>query len=71
MTIYLDSLPSEVANKRVLSAPDAAQFCNFSLPHWRRLTRDGTGPKPIKLSARRVGWQLGDLIAWLEAKKAA
>ncbi|MDR7037971.1 putative DNA-binding transcriptional regulator AlpA [Methylobacterium sp. BE186] len=63
---YLDNLPSDTASQialnRIVGAAEAAAFCNISLPHWRRLYRAGKVPKPVKLSARKLGWRLGTLI---------
>jgi predicted DNA-binding transcriptional regulator AlpA len=66
--ISLHELPKELAEKRVLNTADAAQFCNFSVPHWRRMVRAGQAPQPIKLGDRKIGWQLGTLIRWLDKK---
>jgi predicted DNA-binding transcriptional regulator AlpA len=58
----LDHLPPEVVRRRVLSTQEAARFCNYSVPHWRRLYRSGKVPKPIRLSARKYGWTIGTLL---------
>jgi prophage regulatory protein len=65
----LDELPQDLSKMRVLGTADAARFCNFSVPHWRRMVRAGEAPRPLKLSERKIGWQVGDLCAWLEGKK--
>ncbi len=70
MTNSLDTLPADLARHKVLSTAEAAAFCNFSVPHWRRLYRSKAVPSPIKLSARKLGWRVGDLVAWL-AQRAA
>ncbi|MFH6781152.1 MULTISPECIES: helix-turn-helix transcriptional regulator [Methylobacterium] len=63
---YLDDLPREVASQiamnRIVGAAEAASFCNYSLPHWRRLYRAKRVPAPVKLNGRKVGWKLGTLI---------
>lgn len=65
---YLEGLPPEVAAQialnRVVGAAEAAAFCNFSLPHWRRLYRAGKVPRPVKLGGRKLGWRQGALIAF-------
>jgi prophage regulatory protein len=70
MTKSLDYLPAEFNRQRVLSAAEAALFLNLSLPHFRRLYRNGGVPAPIKLSTRRVGWQMSVLIGWVEARQS-
>lgn len=67
----VSSLPPELARSRIFDAIEAAKFWGVSLPHWRRLYRLGQVPKPIKLSARRLGWRVGDLIDALAARSAA
>ncbi len=32
---------------------------------------DPTWPRPVKLSARAVGWKLAELQAWLDAQERA
>jgi predicted DNA-binding transcriptional regulator AlpA len=65
----LDQLPEKLALKCVLRASDAAHFCGVSLSHFRRLHSRGKLPRPIKLGERRLGWRLGDLVAWLESRQ--
>jgi predicted DNA-binding transcriptional regulator AlpA len=72
---YLDNLPPEVASaiamSRIVSAADAAAFCNYSLPHWRRLYRAKKVPEPIRLSARKLGWRIGTLIEFNARREAS
>lgn len=65
----LRHLPVSIALNRVLDTSEAAAFCGFSVPHWRRLYRSGRAPPPIRLSARKLGWRTGDLINWLQARQ--
>jgi len=67
----LDQLPADLARHRVLSTKETAAFIGFSVPHTRRLYREKKMPEPLKLSARKLGWRLGDLIDWLQARSAA
>ena len=60
----LDNLPTEIAMHRIVGAADAAAFCNYSLPHWRRLYRAKKVPEPIRLSDRKLGWRIGPLIGF-------
>lgn len=64
----IDTLPPELARHRVLDTAEAAAFCRLSVPHWRRMYRAGTAPKPIRLSERKYGWRAGDLVDWLERR---
>jgi predicted DNA-binding transcriptional regulator AlpA len=62
-------LPAEIAQHRVLDTAEAAAFCNFSVSHWRRLYRVGRVPTPIRLSARKLGWPIRDLVEWLKGRR--
>ena len=64
------NLPTELARSRVLDTTEAAAFCKLSIPHWRRLYRSGTAPRPVRLGARKYGWRIGDLVDWIEASRA-
>ena len=63
----LQALPLPIVLNRVIATTEAAAFCGFSVPHWRRLYRSGRAPPPIRLSTRKLGWRIGDLIIWLQA----
>lgn len=67
MVHRLECLPLELARHRVLDTAEAADFCKFSVAHWRRLYRAKKAPAPVRLSARKYGWRVGDLIDWIEA----
>lgn len=60
------SLNSE--RSRILTPAEAAAFWGMSLSHWRRMYRRGQTPRPIRLSARKLGWRVGDLIDGLEKR---
>jgi predicted DNA-binding transcriptional regulator AlpA len=62
-------MPETIAMHCVLRANDAARFCGVSLSHFRRLHSRGQLPLPIRLGERRLGWRLGDLVAWLESRQ--
>lgn len=36
---------------------------------WRQV-KAGTFPKPYRISDRRIAWRRGDVLAWLEARRA-
>jgi predicted DNA-binding transcriptional regulator AlpA len=65
--ITFDSLPPDMARRRILDTAEAAEFCKLSVPHWRRLYRTGKVPRPVRLSARKYGWRLGDLVDFIDA----
>jgi len=69
MHSILDHLPADLARHRVLDTAEAAAFCKISVPHWRRLYRAQKVPAPVRLSARKYGWRIGDLVDWIEARR--
>jgi predicted DNA-binding transcriptional regulator AlpA len=64
-----ESLPPEIASRRIVDAKHAAAFLSLPLPSFRRAYRHGKAPQPIQISERRLGWRLCDLITWTDARK--
>jgi predicted DNA-binding transcriptional regulator AlpA len=67
----LENLPHEVTKHRVLTTAEAAALCRYSTQHFRELYRTGQVPAPIRLSARRYGWKVSTILAWLDSKADA
>lgn len=65
----LAHLPADVAKYRVIGTKEAAVFCNLSINTLRRLNDRHAIPSPIRLSERRLGWRIGDLIDWLDCRQ--
>jgi predicted DNA-binding transcriptional regulator AlpA len=55
-------LAAELSRQRVIGIAEGAAILNLSVPHTRRLYRTGKLPKPIKIGARKLGWQAGVLL---------
>ena len=53
---------------RVVSESEAAAFCSLSLAHFRRLRREQKGPKHVRLSVRRIGYRIRDLLHWVNER---
>lgn len=70
MTNTLDHLPPDLARHRILNTAQAAAFRGVSVATWRRLYRAKKVPEPIRISAGKYGWRVGDLIN-LDASRAA
>lgn len=58
----------DVSDLRVLTAAEASALLTVSLPVMERMRARGTGPRFIRLSARRVGYRVADLRTWIEAQ---
>jgi excisionase family DNA binding protein len=59
----------EFAEYRILTSREAARFTGIALPTLYRLAREGKVPAPIQISGNRYGWQIRDLIAWIESRR--
>lgn len=70
-TDVLARLPPSVTDNRILKTDETAALAGYSVPHWREMYRDGRAPAPIRLSARRYGWKVSTILAWLDEKAAA
>lgn len=55
---------------RIVGSAERRLMIPFSDMHIWRLERAGLFPKRIKLGDHRVGWDLGEVVAWMEARKA-
>jgi predicted DNA-binding transcriptional regulator AlpA len=51
----------------VLGTDEAAEYCGYSISHWRALVRGARSPPPIRISDRKLGWRLSLLNEWLRA----
>jgi predicted DNA-binding transcriptional regulator AlpA len=65
------SLPDNITGNRVLKTEETAKLAGYCVQHWREMYRDGRAPAPIRLSARRYGWKVSTILAWLDEKAAA
>jgi predicted DNA-binding transcriptional regulator AlpA len=57
--------------ERVVSEEAGAELLDLSLSTMKRLRRARLGPRHVRLSERRVGYRVRDLLAWLEARTYA
>lgn len=56
-------LPFDLGHERILSAKQAAELRGISVSTFRRLYWAGKTPPAIRVSDRRLGWRVRDLIA--------
>jgi predicted DNA-binding transcriptional regulator AlpA len=57
------------SNDPILSEREVCNWLGISEPTLFRHRRDGTGPKFIRLSARRVGYRHSAVEAWLDLQE--
>ena len=53
---------------QVLTLSEASSLLSVSIPVMDRWRAAGEGPRFIRLSARRIGYRLSDLRAWIESR---
>ena len=63
-----DSWRSIVEPHRVISEALAAELVGLSLVHFRRLRRQSKGPRFVRLGKHRLGYRLGDVVDWIDAR---
>jgi predicted DNA-binding transcriptional regulator AlpA len=63
--------PLVATEDQILTLREFATTARISISTVRRRIADGTGPKIIRLSDRRVGVRLGDYRAWLDKRTKA
>jgi len=44
------------------------RFLGFSKNYFRVAAQRGDVPAPVRLTERKVGWRIGDLVDWLAAR---
>jgi predicted DNA-binding transcriptional regulator AlpA len=57
------------SNDKILTEREVCNWLGVSEPTLFRHRRDGTGPKFIRLSARRVGYRHSAVEAWLSKRE--
>ena len=62
------SATSRLAGRRVITKREAAARGRVSERTLDRLAEDGSGPRRVKLSARRVGFFEDEYDEWLESR---
>lgn len=55
---------------RVLTSAETAKLLAVSPPMMERWRSAGTGPRFIRLSARRIGYRVEDLRTWMTGRAA-
>jgi predicted DNA-binding transcriptional regulator AlpA len=65
------TLPPGLDALRILSARQASELLGISLATLRRLYWAGKLPAAIRISERRLGWRVADLLAYAQSRIAA
>jgi predicted DNA-binding transcriptional regulator AlpA len=63
------SIPSNVTEDlRVVPEPEAAYIAGVSVMTWQRMRHRGETPPLVQISRRRIGYRIGDIRKWIEAR---
>ena len=57
-----------VPSNCVVTEAEAAKMLSLSPPTLRRMRGEGTAPRYVQLGARRLGYRVADLDAWIERR---
>jgi predicted DNA-binding transcriptional regulator AlpA len=63
-----ENLSEALERRRVIAEAKAAELADLSLPHFRRLRRGHQGPRFVRLGERRIGYRVGDVLDWIDAR---
>ena len=55
---------------RIVRPKGMEAITSLSLPTIYRLVKQGTFPRPIRLSTQAVGWDINDIAEWIDGCKA-
>jgi predicted DNA-binding transcriptional regulator AlpA len=61
-------LSEALEHRRVIDEVRAAELVGLSAVHLRRLRQQGKGPRYVRLGSRRLGYRLGDVFEWVDAR---
>lgn len=56
---------------RIIDKKELRRYVPYSSHHIGRLEADGAFPVRLRLGANRVGWLLGEVLDWIDARKNA
>lgn len=56
--------------QRIIRRNGLRELTKLSLATIYRLIKRGEFPRPIRLSAQAVGWDIDDVNAWVQARKS-
>ena len=57
--------------EQLISKKRLVEIVPFSAQHILRLEKQGKFPRRIKLGARRVGWRVSEIEAWIAERVSA
>ncbi len=64
------TMPQCQSDDRIIREGELLALIPYSAMHISRMEKSGRFPRRIRFGANRVGWSLGEVTAWLEARKS-
>lgn len=55
----------------ILRRPQVEQIIGLGRSKLYAMIRDGSFPKPVRLTEKAVGWRASDVAAWLASREVA
>jgi predicted DNA-binding transcriptional regulator AlpA len=69
MSSQSEGIMIDTSNHEILSEREVSRWLGVSEPTLFRHRRDGTGPKFIQLSERRIGYRRSAIEGWLQERE--
>jgi predicted DNA-binding transcriptional regulator AlpA len=67
--MQMEDIMTDTSNQEILSEREVSNWLGVSEPTLFRHRRDGTGPKFIQLSERRIAYRRNAIEEWLKARE--
>lgn len=62
-------MSEDLERRRIIDKKELRRLVPYTATHIARLERAGTFPRRIRLGGNRVGWILGEVLDWIDARK--
>lgn len=59
------------ASRRLIKAKEVSVLTSLSTPRIYQLVKEGSFPKPLQISEKRVAWKEADVIGWIDSQQTA
>lgn len=66
-----DQQPADAVEVRLIKIKEVLAICGKSRSNLYAAIRDGTFPRPVKLSLRSSAWVRSEVLAWIESRMKA
>lgn len=60
-----------ISERRILREKERAEITGVPTSSWYALQDRGQAPRPVRLSAKSVGWHSDEIQAWIASREKA